>query len=93
MSPVHWGRGFATEAVEAILQVGIEALNLNEIEARCVVANERSVRLLRSLGFDDVERVPPGPGRGEFKNRILPERYVFLLSREKWLERESTSRS
>ena len=86
LSPVYWGQGFASEAVRSILQVGFEDLELDEIEARCVVANKRSVRLLHRLGFEETERVPLGPGRGAFKDRMLPERYVFLLSRDKWIE-------
>ncbi len=85
LSPVYWGQGFASEAVQSILQVGFENLDLDEIEARCVVANKRSVRLLRRLGFEETERVPPGPGRGEFADRTLPERYVFVLCRDKWI--------
>ena len=65
--------------------MGFEDLDLDEIEARCVIANKRSVRLLHRLGFKETERVPPGPGRGEFKDRLLSERYVFLLRRDKWI--------
>ena len=85
LSPVYWGRGFATEAVRALLELGFEDLWLDEIEATCVVSNQRSVRLLRRRGFEETERIPPGPGRGEFANRILPERCVFLLDRDKWI--------
>ena len=60
-------------------------LDLDEIEARCVIANKRSVRLLHRLDFEETEHVPPGPGRGEFEDRMLPERYVFLLRRDKWV--------
>ena len=84
LSPVYWGQGFASEAVRSILQIGFEDLDLDEIEARCVVANKRSVRLLHRLGFEETERVPTGPGRDEFVDRLLPERSVFLLRRDKW---------
>ncbi len=87
LSPVYWGQGFASEAVRAILRVGFENLGLDEIEARCVVANKRSVRLLQRLGFAATERIPLGPGRGGFADRMLPERYVFLLDRDQWIER------
>ena len=30
--------------------------------------------------------IPPGLGRGEFADRMLPERCVFLLDRDKWIE-------
>ena len=85
LSPVYWGQGFASEAVQSILQMGFEDLDLDEIEARCVIANKRSVRLLHRLDFEETEHVPPGPGRGEFEDRMLPERYVFLLRRDKWV--------
>ena len=85
LSPVYWGQGFASEAVRVILQVGFEHLGLDEIEAICVVANKRSVRLLHRLGFEETECRPPGPGRGEFADRVLPERCVFLLDRDKWV--------
>ncbi len=68
-----------------MLDFGFSDLDLDEIEARCVAANGRSVRLLRRLGFVETERVPQGPGRGEFKDRVLPERYVFLSYRDKWI--------
>ena len=86
LSPVYWGQGFASEAVRGILQVGFEDLDLDEIEARCVVANKRSVRLLHRLGFEETECRPPGPGRDEFADHILSERCVFLLDRDKWIE-------
>ena len=86
LSPVYWGQGFASEAVRVILQVGFGDLDLDEIEARCVVANKRSVRLLHRLGFEETERIPLGQGRGGFADRMLPERYVFLLYRDKWIE-------
>ena len=85
LSPAYWGHGYATEAVRAMLDFGFEELGLDEIEARCVVANKRSVRLLHRLGFEEAERIPPGPGRGEFKDRVLPERCEFLLNRHKWV--------
>ena len=84
LSPVYWGQGFASEAVRVVLQVGFEDLDLDEIEARCVVANKRSVRLLHRLGFEETEYIPPGLGRGEFADCMLPERCVFLLDRDKW---------
>ncbi|RKU11337.1 hypothetical protein C6502_08150 [Candidatus Poribacteria bacterium] len=46
---------------------------LTAIEARCVAANKRSIRLIYTLGFELATIVPPSPGQGTFKNRILPE--------------------
>jgi ribosomal-protein-alanine N-acetyltransferase len=46
-----WGKGFATESMQAILQFGFGQLNLNRIYARTIADNHESVRLLRRNGF------------------------------------------
>ncbi len=81
LSPQHWRQGLATEAVAAMVQFGFEALNLDELEARTVTANQRSIQVLSRLAFRKVERIPPGLGRGGYQ---WPERSVFLLSRADW---------
>ncbi len=82
LAPAYWGHGYASESARAMLKAGFEDLGLDEIGARCVVANRRAVRLLRRLGFEEAERIPPGPGRGEFEDQMLPERILFLLRRD-----------
>ncbi len=85
LSPIHWGHGYATEAVRGMLDLGFEDLGLDEIEAGCVAANRRSVRLLSRLGFVETERVPPGHAPGEFNTDVLPELCVYLINRDKWI--------
>jgi RimJ/RimL family protein N-acetyltransferase len=46
-----WGRGFAAEAVRALLRHGFEALDLNRVEADIDPRNTASARLLQRLGF------------------------------------------
>jgi [ribosomal protein S5]-alanine N-acetyltransferase len=48
-----WRRGFATEAVRAVVKFGHEALGAHRIEAAVMLGNEGSVRVLRKVGFDD----------------------------------------
>jgi ribosomal-protein-alanine N-acetyltransferase len=51
----HWGRGFATEAVRALLQWGWEAWpGWERIEAPIHPGNARSAGLARRLGFMEV---------------------------------------
>lgn len=90
LSPAFWGQGYATEATAAIVRVGFDELDLTAIEARYVAANKRSIRLLHTLGFDRATIVPPSPGRGTFKDRILPQHYDFLLSRTRWVEDQTS---
>lgn len=49
--PVHWNKGYATEALKAILNFGFKQLNLHRIEAGCAVGNLGSVRTLEKAGM------------------------------------------
>ena len=47
----EWGKGYATEAVSALLDWGFEALALNRVEADIDPRNVPSARTLERLGF------------------------------------------
>lgn len=47
----HWGRGYALEALEALLGHAFSALDMNRIEADIDPRNDASARLLERLGF------------------------------------------
>jgi RimJ/RimL family protein N-acetyltransferase len=46
-----WGRGFAGEAVAAVLRYGFERLKFASIRADADPENARSLKLLERLGF------------------------------------------
>ena len=46
-----WGQGFATEAASAVLRHALGPMNLNRIEATCMVLNHASARALAKLGL------------------------------------------
>jgi len=46
-----WGKGYATEAVGAMLQWAYGALDLNRVEAELDTRNTASARVLEKLGF------------------------------------------
>jgi ribosomal-protein-alanine N-acetyltransferase len=46
-----WGRGFATEALRAIVKFGHQRVGVNRIEAVVMLGNEASARVLRKAGF------------------------------------------
>jgi ribosomal-protein-alanine N-acetyltransferase len=50
-SCASWGRGYAREALLALLQFGFSELDLNRVEADTDPRNVRSVKLLQRLGF------------------------------------------
>jgi ribosomal-protein-alanine N-acetyltransferase len=47
----EWGRGYANEAVTALLDWGFEHLDLNRVEADVDPRNSHSARALERLGF------------------------------------------
>ncbi|MBK2003822.1 GNAT family N-acetyltransferase [Listeria ivanovii subsp. londoniensis] len=46
-----WKRGYATEAVQALMEWGIESFKLHRMEAKVDPRNEASISLLEKLGF------------------------------------------
>jgi RimJ/RimL family protein N-acetyltransferase len=51
LDPAHTGHGYATEAVEALLRVCFEDLDLRRVAANCFADNEASWRLMERLGM------------------------------------------
>ncbi len=47
----HWGRGYATEAAQAVLRYGFEVLDLHRIEAAHWPRNPASGRVLTKIGM------------------------------------------
>lgn len=61
----HWGRGYATEGAEAVLQYGFTVSGLAEIVSFTVPANLRSIRVMEKIGMHrDV--------KGDFAHPKLP---------------------
>ena len=46
-----WRQGIMTEALGAIVEFGFKSIGLNRIEAVVMLENERSVKLLEGMGF------------------------------------------
>ncbi len=51
LNPALWGYGVATEAALEVMLFGFEKLDLQRIEARYMIGNERSERVMRKLGM------------------------------------------
>lgn len=51
LSRDYWGRGIMNEALRAVIDYGFKQMNFNRLEALVDVANGRSMRVLRRLGF------------------------------------------
>jgi len=47
----YWGRGFAAEAVAAVVKFAFTQTDMNRIEGHCIVENTPSSRVLEKCGF------------------------------------------
>lgn len=79
--PTHWGRGYATEAVQALVDAVFMLTREPAIEATARVVNPASQRVLRKCGF-----AHEGPGLRDFPARggLLPVE-EFRLDRKVWM--------
>jgi len=80
LSKFYWGQGLMTEALRPIIQFGFEGMQLNRIEVTTNSKNDRSIRLLKRLGFvqEGVLR-QKYYFRGQFHDEI-----AFSLLSEEW---------
>ena len=67
LCPDAWGRGYATEAARAVVDMARHALPLTELRAWHFTDNPASGRVLRKLGFAPTGRtlIMPSMGRAE----------------------------
>ncbi len=58
LNPAYWGYGIAPEAVLNVMRFGFMNLRLNRIEARYMVGNDRSRRVMEKVGmtFEGIAR-------------------------------------
>ncbi len=52
LARAHWGKGYVSEAMTALLEHGFGALDLNRVEADIDPRNTASARALTRLGFE-----------------------------------------
>ncbi|WP_026833078.1 GNAT family N-acetyltransferase [Exiguobacterium undae] len=53
LDPAHWRRGYAAEAIQAVLEYAFETLALHRMGAVTFLENEASIQLLTRLGFEE----------------------------------------
>ena len=78
-----WGKGYATEAGEAILALGFRELRLERIYAQVLEGNAASCRVLEKLGMthEGIRR------RHARKGRRLHDVHLYGLLRDEWKAR------
>jgi aminoglycoside 6'-N-acetyltransferase len=63
LARAHWGNGYATEAVGAVVAHGLDVLGYEVVVAEVLPANAASVAVLERLGFSRERRLPDGDDR------------------------------
>ncbi len=77
-----WGKGFATEAATAALQVAFEQLVIDEVFAFSPVGNTRSRAVMERLHMENTQQNFEHPAIS--KGHRLCEHVLYMVSRESW---------
>ena len=86
LSPLHWGRGYATEAARAIVQFGFTELHLHRIGSWCIADNVDSARVLEKLGMRPEGRLRE---KEHFKGRWW-DTLLFAMLDYEWRAQQET---
>jgi RimJ/RimL family protein N-acetyltransferase len=89
LSPTHWGRGFATEAARAMVDLGFGTWGLHRIHAHCVADNEASARVLTRAGLRQEARLRD---QQFFKDRFW-DVVIFGIMRDEWRPADDQGRA
>lgn len=81
LAPQHWGKGYATEAVRALLRFGFDEMGLRRVSSWCIANNVSSARVLEKLGMRQEGRLRENE---YFKSRYW-DTLLYGLLREEWV--------
>lgn len=84
-NPAFAGRGYATEAVAAMLRVGFETIGFHRIFARLDASNAGSVGVVERLGFRREAHLI----QNDRFNGAWGDEYVYAMLKAEWSERFS----
>ncbi len=79
-----WGKGYGTDAMNAVLRFAFEALNLRRVSLDVFEYNERAYQSYRKCGFKDEGRMRQWMQRGGERYDLI---YMGIL-REEWEARQ-----
>lgn len=84
LAPEYWGKGYVTEAAEALLAFGFRDLGLDEIVSFAVWNNERSTAVMERIGMRRDQA-------GDFDHPSVPDTHphlkrhvLYRLSHAEW---------
>lgn len=85
LNPSVWGRGLAPEAVSRVLRFAFLELNVHRVEARYMVGNDRSRRVMEKCGmkFEGIRRASMFV-KGDYRDiggcAVLSDEFMPLIS-------------
>ena len=80
LHPEEQGKGYMSEAVEAILELGFKTLGASRIEACHALWNVKSERVLKRVGMKFIEHIP----QGFMKKGEWIEENKLAITKEEW---------
>ncbi|TKT80109.1 GNAT family N-acetyltransferase [Aquamicrobium sp. LC103] len=88
LAPEYWGKGYVTEAAEALLDFGFVTLDLDEIISFAVWDNDRSTSVMRRIGM-------AAEPESDFDHPRVPDTHPHLkrhafyrITRDEWRMRK-----
>lgn len=75
----YWGRGYATEAGQAVISFAFDTIKLERIQIRCFKNNPASVRIAQKLGFTQ-----EGLIRNGVIINVMTDYYIFGLLKDEF---------
>lgn len=91
LAPEHWGKGYVSEAAEALVDHAFSALDLPEIVSFAVATNHRSTAVMERLGMRRAPQEDFDHPRVPDSHPHLKRHVVYRLSRSDWRQRKKAA--
>lgn len=78
----HWGKGYATEAARAVLELAFTSLGIPQVCAFTTVLNKRSEAVMQRLNMSNTEMNFHHPRLPQ--DSPLREHVLYIITRENW---------
>ena len=81
----NWDKGYGTDAMNIMLKVGFEYLNVHRIELSVYPENERAIYVYKKVGFIEVGR----KRQTRFMNGNYRDEIIMDILQEEWFSKKS----
>lgn len=87
LSTKAWGKGYATEAAQAVMHVAFVEIKLSEVFSFASVTNKKSIAVMERIGMSNTQC--------NFEHPIIPEQHplrehvLYKINKKQWQEQNS----